>query len=64
MMRTQSQRKQTFLQKRTGVMLGIPSWPCVSMLFDPHFRYTIFFKPIGVFSRSSLAPEWYSWSIS
>ena len=62
MMGTQGQRRKTFFYKQAGVILWILCWPLVSMLFDSNPHYPAFFLPIGVFSRSSLAPEGYYWS--
>ncbi len=60
----QDKLKQIFFNKLAGVIFWILSWPFVSMLFDSNPHYPTFIKPIGVFSRSSLAPEGYYWSAS
>lgn len=60
----QDKLKQIFFNKLSGVILWILSWPFVSRLFDSNPHYPTFMKPIGVFSRSSLAPEGYYWSLS
>ena len=60
----QHNRNKIFINKASGMILWIVSWPFVSMLFDSHPHYPTFLKPIGVFVRSTNAPEGYYWSVS
>lgn len=59
---TRIRLKHIFYNKRSGVIVWILSWPLVSLLFDSNPHYPNFVKPIGVFMRSSSAPEGYYWS--
>ena len=51
MMHVQSKPKQTFLNKRVGVIVWILSWPFVSLLFDSNPHYPAFLTPIAFLSN-------------